>query len=243
MVSEQSSRSSRTPHQEFRPGRIAVEIEPAAEMTRTSLILPEDLAIDIWAEIGENIFTVSESSAWWLGDWLIFGERKYPDRYKRAMQSTSLDYQTLRNYAWAARKFQPSRRHAKLSLQHHIEVAALKPEDQDHWLGIAERLRWSRDELRRQIRASVSDDAERLPRGSAHQTLAFARERVEYWGKAASIAGIGLTEWIVGVLDAAANKEQMGRQWSGPDSRLGGGDERKYLRVPGLRVRDAQPGD
>jgi hypothetical protein len=176
------------------------------EATRTSLVLPEDLAIDTWRDIGEQIFTVSQSSVWWLGDWIVFGERRYPDRYKRAIRSTSLDYQTLRNYAWAARRFPPARRKARLSLQHHIEVAALPPDEQDHWLGLAERLRWSRDELRRQMRASVCtgevDDRKRNG-----LSLVFARENLARWEDAARSTGTDLTEWMIHVLDAAADRD------------------------------------
>jgi hypothetical protein len=177
-------------------------LRPDVRATRTSLRLPEDMAIDTWRSVGEEIFAVSESSVWWLGDWLVFGERKYPDRYKRAMRQTSLDYQTLRNYAWAARRFPPDRRRAALSLQHHIEVAALPPADQDHWLGFAERLRWSRDVLRRQMRASAAPDADAGP--GAPLRLTFRPDQVSRWSAAATGTGVDLAEWITTVLDAAA---------------------------------------
>nr|WP_042178163.1 LmbU family transcriptional regulator [Kibdelosporangium sp. MJ126-NF4]CEL13018.1 conserved hypothetical protein present in several antibiotic biosynthetic clusters [Kibdelosporangium sp. MJ126-NF4]CTQ98704.1 conserved hypothetical protein present in several antibiotic biosynthetic clusters [Kibdelosporangium sp. MJ126-NF4] len=173
-----------------------------ARTTRTSLVLPEDLGIDTWRALGEEILAVSESSVWWLGDWLVFGERKYPDRYKRAMRHTSLDYQTLRNYAWAARRFPPARRRAKLSLQHHIEVAALPQPDQDHWLDFAERMRWPRDELRRQVRASATQDTDGVPT-AASLKLTFRSDQVRRWSAAADSAGIDLTEWITSVLNAA----------------------------------------
>lgn len=180
-----------------------LQLQPDVQTTRTDLLLPEDLAIDTWRQIGEQIFAVSESSVWWLGDWLVFGARKYPDRYKRAMRETSLDYQTLRNYAWVARRFPPSRRRSGLSLQHHIEVAALPPDEQDHWLGLAARLRWSRDELRKQMRASVASNSE-AHAVEACLTLSFDRDQVRRWADAANSAGADLTEWIITVLDNAA---------------------------------------
>ncbi|CAM3727352.1 LmbU family transcriptional regulator [Kibdelosporangium persicum] len=178
------------------------------QTTRTSLLLPDDMAIDTWRALGEEILAVSESSVWWLGDWLVFGERKYPDRYKRAMRQTSLDYQTLRNYAWAARRFPPARRRPKLSLQHHIEVAALPQRDQDHWLGFAERMRWGRDELRRQMRASAAPDTDAQPVATSLK-LTFGADQMRRWSAAADDAGTDLTAWITSVLDDAARDVRL----------------------------------
>jgi hypothetical protein len=68
---------------------------------------------------------VSSTTRRWLGDWLIFGRYKYGTRYRQAIGATGLDYQTLRNYAVVARRFEPSRRRSTLRAQHHAEVSAL----------------------------------------------------------------------------------------------------------------------
>ena len=80
-----------------------------------------------------------------------YGQDKFPDRYRRAMAGTALDYQTLRNYAWVARRFAPSRRRDNLSFQHHAAVAALSGPDQDIWLVRAAEFRWSLRQLRTQL--------------------------------------------------------------------------------------------
>ena len=49
-----------------------------------------------------------------------------------------LDYQTLRNYAWVARRFPAGRRRAGVSFAHHAEVARLPEPEQDYWLRRAE---------------------------------------------------------------------------------------------------------
>jgi hypothetical protein len=122
-----------------------------ATIESTRCELPQGLPLDAWCRIGVQLSALVEASSWWIGDWLVYGERNYPLRYRRAMDETSLDYQTLRNYAWIARKFEPRRRRIGLSFQHHVEVAALPTNEQDHWLDFAERFGWSRNELRRQI--------------------------------------------------------------------------------------------
>src|SRR6184192_3171929 len=120
---------------------------------RTSLSFPATLAMGDWLEIGKELFVINDASAWWLGDWLVYGQNRYPDRYKRAIEGTSLHYKTLRNYAWVARKFEDSRRRGSLSFQHHAEVAGLPAEEQDVWLSRAEERGWSVSALRSRLRA------------------------------------------------------------------------------------------
>lgn len=176
---------------------------PPAATERTRLRLPEDLALETWCRIGDQILAISDSSAWWIGDWLVFGQRKYHDRYQRAMKETLLDYQTLRNYAWVARKFAPERRREDVTFQHHMEVASLPEDQQDHWLNFAARLKWSKSELRRQIKASTAPDE---PSGGTEVSLSLRLEetRIKRWELAARRNSKSLTEWISAVLDGAA---------------------------------------
>ncbi|MDA0638483.1 LmbU family transcriptional regulator [Nonomuraea sp. MCN248] len=169
---------------------------------RTSLSLPPGLPLSEWRHLGRQMYLIADSSAWWLGDWLIYGQTHYPDRYKRAITETSLDYQTLRNYAWIARKFPQSRRRAKLSFQHHAEVAGLPPEEQDTWLTRAELGGWSRNELRSRIRAGRNGE---LPgKDVSLVRMDVVAERKERWQKAAEAAELELQAWIVATLDSAA---------------------------------------
>jgi hypothetical protein len=167
--------------------------------------------VDRWREIGEQILRISHSSGWWLGDWLLYGERAYPERYRTAIEGTMLDYQTLRNYAWVARRFKSARRRERLSVQHHIEVASMSDEEQDAWLDRAERFSWSRNKLR----AMVKTDRE-VARGVTPNTTPAQRavdvqmnvsnERKQLWTEAAERAKLDLIEWMQIVLDHAANR-------------------------------------
>ena len=121
------------------------------------LQLPRGLPFERWLGIGRQLCAVSTSAAWCLGDWLAFGERAYAGRYRRAVELTSLDYQTLRNYAWVARRFELSRRRDALSFGHHAEVAALAEAEQDFWLRKAEEHRWPVKRLRREVSASLAE--------------------------------------------------------------------------------------
>ncbi|MFD5697211.1 MULTISPECIES: LmbU family transcriptional regulator [Streptomyces] len=190
-----------------------MQVNASVVARRTSLDLPVDLPLDRWRSLGEHIAVISDSSSWWLGDWLIYGQAHYPDRYKIALADTSLSYQTLRNYAWVAGRLGVARRRSRLSFQHHAEVAGLAERAQDHWLEQAERHGWSRNELRRHIRDSLRAPEHRPPaeavRPQPGETQAAIRfkvttERRIRWQKAAANQGQALAEWIVAVLDRCA---------------------------------------
>jgi hypothetical protein len=180
-------------------------LDAAVQPTRVGLRLPADLNLDAWCRIGKQLHLIADSSAWWLGDWLTYGISRYPDHYRAAVRKTGLDYQTLRNYAWIARKFSLSRRRDKLSFQHHSEVAAMPERDQDYWLDRAERLGWSRAELRKRIRAEVPGGTNP---GADHcaetVTLQVAPDKHRRWQRAAMLAHQDLADWISEILDQAA---------------------------------------
>lgn len=170
---------------------------------RTALQIPQGISIAEWRDLGNHIFVITDSSAWWLGDWLIYGQAEYPNRYKHAIAETSLDYQTLRNYAWVARSFAQERRHEKLSFQHHAEVAGLPEDEQDTWLARAEENGWSRNELRRRIRSS-----RQLQNGGSEEMVHFQvsliADQKQRWEAAAEQVEKNLADWIISTLDRAA---------------------------------------
>nr|WP_308403816.1 LmbU family transcriptional regulator [Streptomyces rhizoryzae] len=169
---------------------------------RTALCIPRGMSIDAWRSLGRQIQEISSSSAWWLGDWLLYGQAEFPNRYKHAIAQTSLDYQTLRNYAWVARRFAPGERHEGLSFQHHAEVAGLPAEERGQWLARAAEHRWSRNELRRQVRArkEIAGAAER----AVQLKMKPDDGQRELWQAAALRTGKDLLTWITTVLDDAA---------------------------------------
>lgn len=181
-------------------GRLSVGHD--ALTTRTGLCLKDRLTFESWIRIGKHLSDIRDASSWWLGDWLIFGERKYSERYASAIAETNLDYQTLRNYAWVARRFPASRRRASLSLQHHAEVASQPTDEQDRWLDLAESNGWSKSQLRREIKADrqIADG----PRQLTTLNIQVDMSKRLQWEKVASDNLRSLDEWIVGALDCAA---------------------------------------
>lgn len=136
---------------------------------RIGLQLARQLPFDSWLRIGRQLSAVVNASSWCLGDWLAYGEVAYSGRYRDAVELTCLDYQTLRNYAWVAKRFPLSRRRDNLSFGHHAEVAALPEPEQDFWLRKAEEFGWSRNRLRRELRASLREQRAEWPGSDQEQ--------------------------------------------------------------------------
>jgi hypothetical protein len=180
-------------------------LDSLAAARRTELQLPANLALAGWQRVGQQIALLSSSSAWWLGDWLIYGQAKFPDRYRQAVEGTSLDYQTLRNYAWVARKFPVSRRRETLSFQHHAAVASLPAPEQQIWLDRASFSHWSLTELRAQLKAAAAiESAGGQTNGRTVLQLSICGDRQQQWEAAARRQSKNLIDWAVGVLDDAA---------------------------------------
>ena len=166
------------------------------------------MAFTDWVAIGNDLLCISSASAWWLGDWIVYGQRSYRQRYMAALEATPLDYQTLRNYAWVARHVEMSRRRDTLSFQHHAEVAALPADEQELWLQRAEDGSWSRNELRRRLAAerqrSVPIAAETE---AVVLRLRIAAPRERLWREAASAAHKELGDWVAAAADQIAQAD------------------------------------
>ena len=175
---------------------------PGARATLTAVQFDPLLPFEAWTYLGIKIARYSNGSRWWLGDWLLFGRHKYGSRYRDAIDATGLDYQTLRNYAVVARRFEPSRRREMLSFQHHAEVCALDDENQDRWLDRAIADGWSRSQLRRRLRDSTPQLGASRP---APVHVGVNGPHARRWRLAAQTCGLELEIWIERMLDEAAD--------------------------------------
>lgn len=178
---------------------------------RNGLELPRLLPFDRWVNIGKQLSAASSSSAWCLGDWLAYGMEAFTGRYRSAVDETSLDYQTLRNYVWVAKRFPLARRREGLSFGHHAEVAALADPEQDFWLRKAEELGWSVKWLRQEVRSSLRERGDGVTEGD-EQGLGLVRlniriepDQLETYQTAAAKAGLKIAEWAVKALTSAAH--------------------------------------
>jgi len=212
--------------QNFEPSTIA-QRGASALFTSRGLRLPKQMAFDKWVEIGSYLSGVVSSSAWCLGDWLVYGECAFSSRYRDAIELTSLDYQTLRNHAWVARRFPMEIRRDTLSFTHHAEVAALAEHERDFWLRKAEEYGWSAKRLRREVKASLlertadndnndweacegqlGEDAVMLPSGdTVLLRVPISADRLESCHLAASQLGLDVEAWAGQILLKAASAQ------------------------------------
>jgi transposase len=175
-------------------------------MSGTGLQIPVNLNYEDWAKAGRQLSGIVDSSAWWLGDWLVFGKANYSDRYQLAIQNAGLRYQTLRNYAWVARRFEADRRRAKLTFRHHAEVASLPFEEQERLLDLAERELWTTKQLRNAIQQDRGGEADKPALVEVNSRIDVPSSRVGMWRKAADHAGIDFDQWVLTMLDRAATE-------------------------------------
>jgi hypothetical protein len=208
-----------------RPAIIPSLVSPRGNVVvpRVGLRFPARLPFEAWVAVGRQLSAVVTSSAWCLGDWLAYGQDAYRNRYEQAVEGTGLDYQTLRNYVWVARRFELSRRREALSFGHHAEVASLPEPEQDFWLRKAEGLGWSTRRLRQQVRASLTERTRRRelepasPSGAcdtgqaedAHQPVTvrihLTAEQARLCQMAADKQSLTVPTWAVQVLGLAAS--------------------------------------
>ncbi|GII95034.1 LmbU family transcriptional regulator [Sinosporangium siamense] len=173
---------------------------------KVGLQIPADLTFDDWEQAGCRLSGIVNSSAWWLGDWLVFGKEHYADRYQRGVLAVGLQYQTLRNYAWVSRQFEFHRRRASLSFQHHAELASLPVEEQERWLDRAEDMRWTTKQLRSAIRLARSNSTEESRQVAPTRRFVIPDNRLQRWHRAAEQSGFDLDQWVLATLDQAAEQ-------------------------------------
>jgi hypothetical protein len=112
----------------------------------------DDLGVAEWIIQGRRLGAIGRGVAWWIGDWVNYGNAKFGQKYSRAARITGYDVQSLMNMSYVASRFGCSRRREKLSWSHHAELAGLEVEYQEMWLENAERKHLSVRGLREAVR-------------------------------------------------------------------------------------------
>lgn len=123
-----------------------------------------------WAATGQRLGEFGHGIQWWIGDWVRYGNGRWGERYGEAAKITGYEVKSLRNLAYVASRFEPSRRRDNLTWSHHAEVAVLEPADQDSWLDRAIALRLSVADLRELRRTSSLADARVAALGRPRQS-------------------------------------------------------------------------
>ncbi len=136
-----------------RPGRSIVSKASQVATSSIACELSDSLDLEGWVRLGMRLGAIGRGSAWWIGDWVNYGNARFGEKYSRAARVTGYDVQSLMNMALVSSKFEISRRREKLSWSHHAEVASLSEEEQERWLDEAEEMHLSVHGLRDKLRA------------------------------------------------------------------------------------------
>lgn len=128
--------------------QLALELEAAGSLDSIGLVLDDpELSFERYVALGRYLGSLRDLTAWAIGDWLVFGEAVYGERYAQAVEATGRSKATLQNYAWVAAAIPRSRRRSNLTFSHHRLVAKLPPKEQTKWLDRTEKQGWSVEEL------------------------------------------------------------------------------------------------
>jgi len=104
------------------------------ELTDNAYIPSTSMEFEDWQRAGSLMTSIQKSINWWIGDWLLHGEKTWPDKFSQAVYLTGKSDVTLRNSAWVSNVFPPSDRNPDLSYSHHFEVASVKSPEERKWL-------------------------------------------------------------------------------------------------------------
>lgn len=126
--------------------------DPKFSITPTGIQFNEELTFEEWDALGQKLAPIGKSIGFIIGDWINYGESRYGEKYEEALTRTGLAYQTLRQYAYVARKVEMYLRKYNLDYYIHATVAKLKTdEEKQHWLDIADKHKLSVRRLRKSI--------------------------------------------------------------------------------------------
>jgi hypothetical protein len=93
-------------------------------------------SFESWAEAGKVLRVIERGAQFAIGDFLNYGEDRFNERASQVVDaSEGWSEKTCSVYRWlASRIAQGNRRMDRLTIAHHLLVAALSPSRQKHWL-------------------------------------------------------------------------------------------------------------
>lgn len=111
---------------------------PNYSFTPTGIDFKEALSHPEWDDLGKMLAAMHKVLGFFVGDWINFGEKAYREKYKKALATTGIPYNTLKNYASVAKRVKPALREKNLGFEFHSSVAKFKSFEQKKWLEMAE---------------------------------------------------------------------------------------------------------
>lgn len=123
--------------------------------TATSLVLPDGLSVEQWADVGRYLQAAQRAALLWRADWLSYGQKRFSEaEVTEAAVQLDFEFRELRALEVLGRVEAAERRPA-LTTEHHFVVAKRVKDavERDVWLRRAEAEGLSPRELQASIRA------------------------------------------------------------------------------------------
>jgi hypothetical protein len=106
-----------------------------------SLNLPDDLSLEQYVGLAPRFGLMAKCMLWWAGDYLVYGERKFGEKHRDAMDNLTgilagyYSRGSLTSASWVSRNITPKERRPELTWNHHLLVAKIKDRhERKHWL-------------------------------------------------------------------------------------------------------------
>ena len=145
------------------------------------LIIEGEHTIEQWLEAGKLLTGMESSLNWWIGDWLVFGEHNYGQKYSQAETITNHRQDYLKACNFVSGKIPSANRVYGLSWSHHREVCPLSPEDQKVWLTKALEQEWTVSELRVNMRKSLAEYSEEDTYSKSFNLVSWTQEGLRWF--------------------------------------------------------------
>ena len=131
------------------------------------MTFPHSLMYDEYERVGYFVQHEAVVCYWRLGDWCIYGEREYGERFYQAIVPHMFDPTRIRRAISTSKTFPHDTRRDSLSFEHYDEVASKLQDAPLHekleWLDAAERDKLTPAELGQRIRAATAIEAAEAP--------------------------------------------------------------------------------
>ena len=144
-----------------------------------------ELSFEEWNAIGDQIIPMAKSIGFMVGDWINYGEKRYGEKYTEAIKRSGLTMETLKLYSHVARRIEMLNRSNVLDFTHHVVAARLKdPDQQQHWLKIAEEERMSVRRFKKSLNAGrivTPEEMKEDPADRGYVTYLALLNRLRRW--------------------------------------------------------------
>ncbi len=123
-------------------------------LSKIGVAVEREPSFEEWQQAVEFAQRAESGIAWWIGDLMNYGEKRYGETYTQAIESTGMAYQYLADAKYVSSRIEISSRDENLSFKHHKTVAPLSHAEQKRWLRKASANSWTSSDLRKAIKDS-----------------------------------------------------------------------------------------